>query len=482
MIRDPWRFWAFGHPVDDSICRHLGSRPADSTRWLNSRASRFFLLGPDRRLLFVNRAWEDLTGHSADSVVGLTCRPHGPTKPGDLEGLVGSFCPPIEAVEGRPTSSRTLLMLPDGERRWRRVEFSPFHDSQGILIGILGVVRPPDEPPQAPESEAQRLRVELAELRDKLLSRHGTDSPIGRGSEHRRLLDQLAAAASTRVPTLIVGESGTGRFTLARTIHQRSAHRQAPILAFDCQALAPEALERELAGIFVGTGARSRRIVDGTTLILREVLEVPRDLQARLASDLGVEVRLIATTSGDLDEARKADRIRPDFYHSLTTLVLRLRPLRDRLDELPVLAQHLLERANLRGDRQRDGFTTEAVEALSAYDWPGNLRELARVVEEAHATGDLPMIQVGDIPAEIRGERAGAYVPPGLTVVPPTLKEMLTEVERRLIEKALARSGDNKSKAAKLLGVNRPYLYRRLKELGMADEPEPIDDLSDLSS
>jgi DNA-binding NtrC family response regulator len=434
-----------------------------------------FLLSPDRRILFVNRAWEELTGHPSEAVIGLECRPHGPTRAGQLDGLSGSFCPPPEALAGQPSGSNTLIIHAEGERRWRRVEFWPFHGAEGAVSWLLGLVRPAEAPAIAPDSEAHRLRVELLELRDRLRDRHGFDALIGRGAEHRRLLDQVAAASSTTVPVLIVGETGTGKRLVARTIHQRAARTQAPILAYDCKALPPEILERELFGASNGsTGPTPLRVTDGSTLLIGDVLDLPRDLQARLAASLDGRARLIATTTGDPEAALKAERLRPDLYYALTTLVLRLRPLRERLDELPLIAQHLLERANLRGDRQRDGFSPSALEALAAYDWPGNLRELARVVDDAHGRGVDDVVQVEDIPAAIRGHLGGAYNPPPRPTGPAPLKEMLTVVERRLIERALVRAGNNKSKAAKLLGINRPFLYRRIKELGIADEPESV--------
>jgi DNA-binding NtrC family response regulator len=438
-----------------------------------------FLLGPDRRIMLVNRAWEELTGHSSESVVGLECQPHGPTRAGDLDGLGGSFCPPPEALAGQPSGSNTLILHPEGERLWRRLEFWPFHDAEGALSALLGFVRMPNHPPHAPEAEAQRLRAELMEAREQLHARHGFDSLIGRGPEHRRLLDQVAAAASTQVPVLIVGEPGTGKLLVARTIHGRGPCRQSPILPFDCKALPPEILERQLFGGSNGpVGPNPLRLPDGATLLIGDVLELPRDLQARLASSLDARIRLIATTTGDPDAALRTDRLRPDLYYALTTLVLRLRPLRERRDELPILAQHILERMNLRGNRQRAGFSPEAIDVLSAYDWPNNLRELAKVVEDAHGRGDNHVIQADDVPAEIQGAFGGAYNPPSQPTGPAPLKEMLTLIERRLIEQALERAGRNKSKAAKLLGINRPFLYRRIKELEIADDSDLADDSS----
>ncbi len=434
-----------------------------------------FLLGPDRRFLLVNRAWEQLTGYSTEKVIGHECRPQGPLRTGDLNAIGASFCPPAEALAGQPASVRTLILPVDSEPTWRLLEFLPFPNCSGELLGILGIVRSANSDPIAEESAATKLRVELLELRERLNNLHGHDSLIGRGAEHRRLLDQVAAASSSSVPVLIVGEVGTGKKLVARTIHQRGPRAQLPILSFDCQALPPETLERELFGAWASTPDRPIRGPVGATLILNEILDLPRDLQARLVDALGSHFRLIATTTGDPDVALHAERLRPDLYYALTTLVIRLRPLRERLDELPLLAQHLLERANLRSDRPRDGYTAEALKALSAYDWPGNLRELARVIiDQAHGHGDQPLIQLADIPATIQGARGAAYLPPASATDTMNLKDRLTEFERRLIEKALERSGDNKTKAAKLLGVNRPFLYRRLRELGMAD-PDSAD-------
>ena len=438
-----------------------------------------FLLSPERRILLVNRAWEELTGHTSEQVAGLECHPHGPTRAGDLDGLGGSFCPPPEAMRGQPAGSNTLIIHADGERRWRRVEYWPFHDAEGSLTGLLGLVRPHESTPNAPDSEAQRLRAELLELRERLHARHGLDTLIGRGAEHRRLLDQVAAASQTTVPVLIVGEPGTGKLLVARTIHQRGARRCAPLLAYDCLALPPEVLGRELFGPPNGPIGRPSASDERATVLIGDLLDLPRDLQARVVSGLDGRVRLIATTAGDPDAALKAERLRPDLYYALTPLVIRLRPLRERLDELPLLAQHFLERMNLRGGRQRDGFSPAALDALASYDWPANLRELARVVEDAHARGDEDLIQLDDIPAAIRGQRGGAYNPPVQPSGPLPLKEMLTQVERRLIERALERSGNNKSKAAKILGINRPFLYRRIKELGIADDPDASDELGE---
>ena len=440
-----------------------------------------FWLTAGLKLIWVNRAWEELTGHPVASVAGLVCHAHGPTRAGDLPGLGGSFYPPPEALSGRPAGAKTLVVHAGGERRWRRVEFWPFHDEKGNLFAFLGLVRSLEDPPMAPDSESQRLRTELLEVRDRLLGRFGLDNLIGRGPAHRRLLDQVVAASASTVPVLVVGEPGTGKRLVAHAIHQIGDRNHAPVVPLDCKALPPEILERELfgPGDRHGDASEHPRLVlpEGSTLLIGDILDLPRDHQSRLASALDSPVRLIATTTSDPDDALASERLRPDLYYALTTLVIRLSPLRDRLDELPLLAQHFLERANLRGGRQRGGFGEPAIRTLLGYDWPGNLCELARVVEESHGRGVGDVIEADDLPAAIRGHLGAAYAPPALHPPHIPLDELLTRVERRLIENALSRTRHNKSRAAELLGISRPRLYRRIKELNLPDEPEASDEL-----
>lgn len=451
--------------------------------WQQAREPLFWL-NPDLKLIWVNRAWEDLTGHTAESVHGLVCHPHGPTRAGDLAGLGGSLYPPDEARAGRPAGGPTLIIHAGGERRWRRVDFWPLHDAQGELLGLFGVVGPSDTPTLAPDSESQRLRSELLEVRNRLHGRYGFDNLIGRGPSHRRLLEQVVAAAATLVPVLIVGEPGTGKRLVARTIHQQGARCNAPFLPFDCAALPAEILDRQLFGGAEQGGEVPPRLVlpDGATLLIHNVLDLSRDLQGRLAVALDQRIRVLASTTGDPEAALKDERLRPDLYFALTALVIRIGPLRERLDELPLLAQHMLERINQDGERQRTGFSPEASSVLISYDWPGNLRELARVVDASHATGSGDWIEADDLPAAIRGNLGAAYLPPPIATPITPLDDLLTQVERRLIEHAMHRAGQNKSRASELLGISRPRLYRRIKELNLPDEPETCDEPSPAAS
>jgi DNA-binding NtrC family response regulator len=472
--------------------------------WQRAREP-IFWLDPALKLVWVNRAWEELTGYPTASVVGLICQVHAPTQAGDASDLAASFHPPPESLAGRPAGGPTLIFRADGERLWRRVEFWPFSDERGGLIGLLGIVRTEEAPPSVPDSEGGRLHAELLGIRRRLQERHGLDSLIGFGPAHRRLLDQVRLAAGSTVPVLIVGEPGTGKRQVARTIHQHGPARQRPFIALDCEALPAEILERELFGAAdpdLADGSRRRprlSLGDGSTLLIDEVSSLPRDLQARLVEALDARARLLATTVHEPEAAVGDDRLRPELYYALTTLVLRLRPLRERREELPALAQHFLERVNSRGVAeprdednppggprflrrhdpvdvpQRGGFDPSALDVMTSYDWPGNLPELARVVEHAHARAAGHLIAADDLPATIRGSLGSAYTPPAPASPTKPLDELLTEVERRLIETALRQSRSNKSRAAEILGISRPRLYRRIKELNLPDEDEPAE-------
>jgi DNA-binding NtrC family response regulator len=451
-----------------------------------------FWLDSELKLTWVNRAWERLTGFRADAVVGLTSHAHAPTRGDDLADLVASFHPPPESVAGQPCGTQTLILQAGGEPIWRRVEFWPFCDEQDALLGLLGMVRALDGPPSVPNSCESALHVELLEIRRGLQKQAGFDGLIGSGPAHRRLLDQVRLASASAAPVLIVGESGTGKRQVARTIHQNSPGRHLPLVPFDCEALPAEILERELFGAETSlsseSGATSSAsktarprlsLGDGSTILIREILMLPRDLQARLAASLDSPVRLLGTTALDPDIALGREQIRPELYFVLTTLVLRLAPLRDRRHELPVLAQHMLERANQRGGKQRTGFSPQVIAAFMSYDWPGNLQELARVVDSAHARAGDSRLTIDDLPAPFRSRLGESFLPPTAPSPIKPLDQLLTEVERRLIETALRQARGNKSRAAEILGISRPRLYRRIKELELPDDaegPEVVDD------
>ena len=428
-----------------------------------------FLLDPLGRFSFVNRAWETLTGLDAEIVLGRAPADTGPRGLG-----LSPFTPLPESKMGLPASGKALIHRPDGERVWRRIEFWPYRDAHGQPLGTFGLVRDADAIPHAADSAAQKVRVALAEAREAMRIRYGHETVVGLGPRHDRLLAQIAATSLVESPALIVGEPGTGKRLVAGVIHARGARAASPFLAIDVAALSPDMLERELFGVDGTAGLLSAPA--GATLFLGHVDRLPRDLQARLVATMAdARVRLLGATTVDPELALNDERFRADFYFAMSVQVLRLAPLRERVDEVPLLAQHFLESFNGQEQSPVAAFSPAAIDVLRGYDWPGNLRELARVVAAAHARNSDP-IRPDDLPAEIRGELASAYVaqPTKATITP--LDQWLTRLERRLIEQALQRARQNKSRAADLLEISRPRLYRRIKELSIPDAADSPDD------
>jgi PAS domain S-box-containing protein len=451
---------------------------AVSARRLHSLFQRardpIFVLDSALRFAFANRAWEELTGRASEVVSGLACQPGRVGEDSPLGELASSVCPPAEALQGRPTSAPALIPHASGERQHRRVEFSPLIDGRGRLIGILGLVRPAEASPQAPESPSHRLRAELAEVRERLRRSFGPVQLIGSGPAHRRLIEQVAAASTSRCPLLIQGEPGSGKRLVARVVHLRGDRADAAFVHLDASALSPSDLERAL--LLPNDDGEDGRIDQAGSVAIADVLDLPRDVQAGLADRLARPegyARTIGLTAGDPEQALAEDRLRDDLYFALTALVIRLPPLRTRLDDLPALAQEFLERANAVRERRRWGFEPGAIEVLRGYDWPGNLAELARVIDFAHARAPGDLITESDLPVEIRGSLGAAYSPPAAAASVTPLDRTLEAVERRLIEQALAKSRRNKSKAAELLDISRPRLYRRIKELNIPDDGDP---------
>lgn len=438
-----------------------------------------FVLDAGLRIVYVNTAWEALTGHTAETVSGLECRPPDCDPHGSPETLVGSLRPPSEVQNGEPASATVLVVRPTGEHLWRRVDYWPLQDEHSALAGVIAIVSGQESAHLLPTAPSSSLRTELLVLREKLRSRQAPVDLVGQVASHRRLLDQVATAAATSFPVLIVGEAGSGKRHVSRAIHGRSARSHGPFVIVDAAALSPEDLERELfprdpVDLPAGLGS------SGSTLALGDLNDIPRDIQARLAADLQGErppqARSIVLTAGDPDAALRDGRLRPDLYYAVTGLVIRLAPLRERLDDIPLLSQHFLERANGALAHRKQGITPAALEILRSYDWPGNLAELVRVIESAAACAEGDLVTPADLPREIQGHLGSAYDPPPMPSPVTPLDQSLVELERRLIERALRSARQRKSRAAQLLGISRPRLYRRMKELGIDDVPEPGDD------
>ena len=310
------------------------------------------------------------------------------------------------------------------------------------------------------------------------------------------LVDKIADGKTT---VLITGESGTGKERVARLLHQRSPRAQKPFVVVNCGALPEALMESELfgheKGAFTGASARSVglfREADGGTLLLDEVGELPASLQVKLlrvlqerkvravggAAEVPVDVRVLAATNRDVEADVRENRFRQDLYYRLNVIRIELPPLRDRPGEVPRLAERFLRRFAAETGKDVRALTADALRALDAYAFPGNVRELENMMERAVALASGPAIGLGDLPSAVAGLSASPA--PLLAELPEegcNLDDVLNEVERRLILQALSRTAGVRKAAARLLGVTfRSFRYRLAKHALAAEGPADGDD------
>ena len=317
-------------------------------------------------------------------------------------------------------------------------------------------------------------------LREDLRSRQGFGSLIGKSSEMERIYRIITKAAQSTHPVLIIGESGTGKELVARSIHYSGPNRDKPFIPVDCGALVPSLIESELFGYVRGafTGAvRSKdgllTVGNGGTVFLDEIGELPIDLQAKLlraiqeheirpvgsTKRIPIDVRILAATNRDLEVEVAEGNFRRDLYFRLNVLTLRIPPLRERRQDIPALVEHFMDRM-ARATNTRKILSEDALKALLGYEWPGNVRELENCIERTWALSSGQTLAFPDLPTYIKNTHQQKIV--AATATPKILP--LIEVERNAILQAIEQLHGDKLTAAKLLGIGKTTLYRKLKE------------------
>ena len=332
--------------------------------------------------------------------------------------------------------------------------------------------------------EKRNLQEQVTNLRQMMDKRFGFESIIGHSAAMDRLFEQMRLVAPTRSSVLIVGESGTGKELVATALHHASQRADERFLAINCGAIPSDILESELFGHEKGafTGAVARKIgkfelAHRGTLFLDEISELYPELQVKLlrvleerqvmrvgGSELiDVDFRLIAATNRDLQKEVAEGRFREDLYYRLKVVTIEIPPLRDRLDDLPLLAEHYLEIFCNEHGREPKRLSAQALDALGRHPWPGNVREFKNLLESLVIFHEGPEIGVGDLPAEVR---ADAPIATGGVPIQSPLGEPMTmaEIERQAILETLERTGGRRADAAQALGIGLRTLQRKLKE------------------
>ncbi len=349
----------------------------------------------------------------------------------------------------------------------------PFHNDE-ILLQVKRAI------------EQKSLREELRRLRTEVQARDRFQNIIGQSAAMQRILEVVGQVSDLHANILIEGESGTGKELIARAIHSASARAAGPYVPINCAAIPETLLESELFGYVRGafTDARKDRRglfqeASGGVLFLDEISEIPLTLQAKLlriledkeVRPLGanqvekVDTRVLSASNRSLDEQVRAGKFRQDLYYRLNVIRIELPPLRQRSEDIPLLVNHFIDKFAESAKRVIKGIDPAALTVLQSHDWPGNIRELEHVLERAVLLGKDDTVGLDDLPQPMiahseRGFVAGQAVAKQLT---------LRDLEREYIGKVLETTHGNKTEAARILGVDRTTLYRKLEEYKIAD-------------
>ena len=331
----------------------------------------------------------------------------------------------------------------------------------------------------------RQLREENRLLRESLGNHFDRQNIIGRSPSMVKLLETVAQVAPSEATVLITGESGTGKEMIAGAIHFNSPRREGPFVKLNCAAITETLLESELFGQEKGafTGAHKRkegrfRQAHGGSIFLDEISEMSLGMQVKLLRVLqereitrvggeeviNVDVRLIAATNKDLLKEIQAGRFREDLFYRLNVVTLNMPPLRERREDVPLLAKHFLVMFAEKNRKTIKGFTPQAMDLLIRYEWPGNVRELMNAVERAVVLANSEYLDEKDLPLALKDETTEGKARPK-QVIPGDLP--LEEVEKVSILKTLELTGGNKSEAARRLGITRRTLHKKLKKYGV---------------
>jgi PAS domain S-box-containing protein len=410
-----------------------------------------------------NRAAERITGVAKEAALGRPCC--------DVfhASVCESSCILREVMDtGEPVQMRPIhIVRPDGRHIPLSASAALLRDARGQIIGGVETFRD--------------LSI-IQSLRRELTRHHSFHDIISKNHRMRRIFDILPNVASSGSTVLIEGPSGSGKELLARAIHDLSPWADGPMVTVNCGALPDTLLESELFGHVAGafTDAKTARkgrfaLAEGGTIFLDEIGDVSSALQSRLlrvlqektyepvgsSESVQADVRVLTATNKDLREEIRADRFREDLYYRINVIRLEIPPLAERREDIPLLADHFLERFNRMQGRTIGLLSDEALAALVRHPWPGNVRELENAIEHAFILCNGPAILPEHLPPEIVGsarhERVGE----------PQLGRTVKEIESQAILAALRRHGWHRQATAKELGIDKTTLWRKMKRLGI---------------
>jgi formate hydrogenlyase transcriptional activator len=432
--------------------------------------------GPDGKMLYANRVMLEYSGLSIEDIMADDFRARL-VHPDDLER---SRVERLQGLErGAPFELELRARRKDGQHRWFLVRYNPFRDDEGRIIRWYSTGTDIDDRKRAEE----RTQKENLALREEIDQSSMFEEIVGSSDVIRSILTQVAKVAPSDSTVLVLGETGTGKELIARAIHKRSKRSSRAFITVNCAAIPASLIASELFGHEKGafTGAMQRRLgrfelADGGTLFLDEIGDLPTETQIALlrvlqegeiervggSQSISVNVRVLAATNRDLKAAMAAGAFRQDLFYRLNVFPIQVPPLRERIDDIPLLVTYLIERYAKKAGKKIKNIQKETLELFQAYDWPGNIRELQNVIQRAIVLCESETFSVDATWLKREKHRlSGSVIPLGAT---------LAEHEKDIIEAALADCGGQVSGptgAAAKLGLPRQTLESKITALGI---------------
>ena len=431
------------------------------------------IVGTDGTIVFVNKAFEVITGYRSEEVIGKPCTVlHCDICDIALDRKGDRWC--VLFRTGRIDFRRTTLQKKNGE-------FIPILKNASLLRDMKGKVMGAVET-MTDISEVVSKEAQIEQWRCELRSENSFHGMIGVSTPMRRVFDLIASSAKSDAPVVILGETGTGKELVAKAIHNVGDGETKPFVKVNCAALTESLLESELFGHVKGafTGAYQDRegrfeAAKGGTIFLDEIGDLPiasqvkllRVLEERTIERVGdnkpipVDIRVITATNKDLDELVQNNSFRKDLYYRINVIPIAVPPLRERMEDIPVLAESFLRRIRLTTDATIMGLRSDVINVLTEYPWPGNVRELKSTLEYAAVICDGQRIEIHHLPPRIAASKAVASTP-------SLIVHNRDEFRKEQLLEALRQAGGNQSEAARILGVSRGTVWNRMKKFGIS--------------
>jgi PAS domain S-box-containing protein len=429
------------------------------------------LVDPDGKIIFVNRALEQLSGYTKEELEGQTCEILGcDTCFGTRKAGKDKYCALFK--EGKVRRRKCIFRKKDGSELHVLKNAALLRDDSGNVVG--GVENLTDLSPIVEKEEV------IMDLRKQLSNEDGFHGMLGKSASVKKVFDLISSAAPSEAPVVIYGESGTGKELAAAAIHLLSRRQDGPFVKVNCAALNENLLESELFGHVKGafTGADRTRVgrfeaANSGVIFLDEIGDLPLTTQTKLLRVLqekefervgdnrpiATDVRILAATNKDLIRLMQEGRFREDLYYRINVIPIYLPPLRDRREDIPLLIETFIHRMRLKTEKNIIGIDKDALDVLMHYNWPGNIRELINVIEYAFVLCPNGEISLSHLPAQLLGHH-----PMSVQQGAGTRGKSQKSDERQELINALQAAEGNKSEAARRLGVSRVTLWKRIKK------------------